>query len=230
MQKEIYEQPESIVNTMRGRVNFNTRKVVLGGIKDYVSEIRRCRRLILIACGTSYHSAVATRQLLEELSELPVMVELASDFLDRSTPVFRDDVCIFISQSGQSRQRDDVSIMQMSFSRFPGETADTILALRYCKQRGALILGFTNTVGSSISRESHCGVHINAGPEIGTSSVAVQLTRHSFGSFQVWPVQRRTQVNFLPWFSSVSSSPKIRSRKSPDAEPSSTVFNSYRSW
>lgn len=147
MQKEIFEQPESVVNTMRGRVNFTTRKVVLGGIKDYISEIRRCRRLILIACGTSYHSAVATRQLLEELSELPVMVELASDFLDRSTPVFRDDVCIFISQSG--------------------ETADTILALRYCKQRGALILGFTNTVGSSISRESHCGVHINAGPEIG---------------------------------------------------------------
>jgi glucosamine--fructose-6-phosphate aminotransferase (isomerizing) len=100
MQKEIYEQPESVVNTMRGRVNFNTRKVVLGGIKDYINEIRRCRRLILIACGTSYHSAVATRQLLEELSELPVMVELASDFLDRSTPVFRDDVCIFISQSG----------------------------------------------------------------------------------------------------------------------------------
>ncbi|CAF1316395.1 unnamed protein product [Adineta ricciae] len=150
MQKEIYEQPESVVNTMRGRVNFNTRKVVLGGIKDYISEIRRCRRLILIACGTSYHSAVATRQLLEELSELPVMVELASDFLDRNTPVFRDDVCIFISQSG--------------------ETADTILALRYCKQRGALIVGFTNTVGSSISRESHCGVHINAGPEIGVAS------------------------------------------------------------
>jgi len=147
MQKEIYEQPESVVNTMRGRLNFNTKKVILGGIKDYINEIRRCRRLILIACGTSYHSAVATRQLLEELSELPVMVELASDFLDRSTPVFRDDVCMFISQSG--------------------ETADTILALRYCKQRGALIVGFTNTVGSSISRESHCGVHLNAGPEIG---------------------------------------------------------------
>lgn len=150
MQKEIYEQPESVVNTMRGRINFNTKKVVLGGIKDYISEIRRCRRLILIACGTSYHSAVATRQLLEELSELPVMVELASDFLDRNTPVFRDDVCIFISQSG--------------------ETADTILALRYCKTRGALIVGFTNTVGSSISRESHCGIHINAGPEIGVAS------------------------------------------------------------
>lgn len=75
--------------------------VTLGGIKDYIPEIKRCRRLMLIGCGTSYHSAIATRQLLEELTELPVMVELASDFLDRTTPVFRDDVCFFISQSGK---------------------------------------------------------------------------------------------------------------------------------
>lgn len=143
MQKEIFEQPESVVNTMRGRVDYEKLKITLGGIKDYCTEIKRCRRLIFIACGTSYHSAVATRQLMEELTELPVVVELASDFLDRSTPIFRDDVCFFISQSG--------------------ETADTILALRYCKQRGALIVGITNTVGSSISRESHCGIHINAG-------------------------------------------------------------------
>lgn len=150
MQKEIFEQPESVVNTMRGRLNFETQAVILGGIKDYIPEIRRCRRLMMIGCGTSYHSAVATRQLLEELTELPVMVELASDFLDRNTPVFRDDVCFFISQSG--------------------ETADTLMALRYCKNRGALIVGITNTVGSSICRESHCGVHINAGPEIGVAS------------------------------------------------------------
>ncbi|XP_055874992.1 glutamine--fructose-6-phosphate aminotransferase [isomerizing] 2-like isoform X2 [Biomphalaria glabrata] len=150
MQKEIFEQPESVVNTMRGRVNFEKETVVLGGIKDYMSEIRRCRRLLFIACGTSYHSAIATRQLLEELTELPVMVELASDFLDRSTPIFRDDVCFFISQSG--------------------ETADTLNALHYCKQRGALIVGITNVVGSNISRESNCGVHLNAGPEIGVAS------------------------------------------------------------
>ncbi|KAG8238432.1 hypothetical protein J437_LFUL002889 [Ladona fulva] len=150
MQKEIFEQPESVINTMRGRVNFENKTVILGGIKDYIPEIKRCRRLMVIGCGTSYHSAVATRQLLEELTELPVMIELASDFLDRNTPVFRDDVCFFISQSG--------------------ETADTLMALRYCKQRGALIVGITNTVGSSICRESHCGVHINAGPEIGVAS------------------------------------------------------------
>jgi len=150
MQKEIFEQPESVVNTMRGRINFELEQVTLGGIKAFVPEIKRCRRLLMIACGTSYHSAIASRQLLEELTELPVMVDLASDFLDRNTPIFRDDVCFFISQSG--------------------ETADTLGALRYCKSRGALILGVTNTVGSTICRESHAGVHINAGPEIGVAS------------------------------------------------------------
>ncbi|XP_069034166.1 glutamine--fructose-6-phosphate aminotransferase [isomerizing] 1 [Embiotoca jacksoni] len=150
MQKEIFEQPESVVNTMRGRISFENNTVTLGGLKDHIKEIQRCRRLILIACGTSYHAGVATRQVLEELTELPVMVELASDFLDRNTPVFRDDVCFFISQSG--------------------ETADSLMALRYCKERGALTVGITNTVGSSISRETDCGVHINAGPEIGVAS------------------------------------------------------------
>ncbi|XP_048474722.1 glutamine--fructose-6-phosphate aminotransferase [isomerizing] 1 isoform X2 [Rhincodon typus] len=150
MQKEIFEQPESVLNTMRGRVNFDDYTVILGGLQDHIKEILRCRRLILIACGTSFHAGVATRQVLEELTELPVMVELASDFLDRNTPVFRDDVCFFLSQSG--------------------ETADTLMALRYCKERGALTVGITNTVGSSISRETDCGVHINAGPEIGVAS------------------------------------------------------------
>lgn len=150
MQKEIFEQPESVVNTMRGRMNFDKMEVTLGGIKEFIPEIKRCRRLLLIGCGTSYHSAIACRALLEELTELPVMLDLASDFLDRHTPIFRDDVCFFISQSG--------------------ETADTLNALRYCKSRGALTMGITNTVGSTISRETHCGVHINAGPEIGVAS------------------------------------------------------------
>uniref|UniRef100_A0A673LLD0 glutamine--fructose-6-phosphate transaminase (isomerizing) n=1 Tax=Sinocyclocheilus rhinocerous TaxID=307959 RepID=A0A673LLD0_9TELE len=150
MQKEIFEQPESVVNTMRGRICFDSNTVILGGLSDHLKEIKRCRRLILIGCGTSYHAGVATRQILEELTELPVMIELASDFLDRITPVFRDDVCFFISQSG--------------------ETADTLMALRYCKQRGALTVGVTNTVGSSICRETDCGVHINAGPEVGVAS------------------------------------------------------------
>lgn len=153
MQKEIFEQPESILNTMRGRVNFNDLSVVLGGIKSHLVDIKRSRRLMFIGCGTSYNSAIAVRELVEELTELPVMVELASDFLDRRTPVFRDDVCIFISQSG--------------------ETADTLLALRYCLKRGALTLGITNTAGSTLSRETHCGIHMNAGPEIGVASTKV---------------------------------------------------------
>ena len=112
--------------------------------------IKRCRKLLMIACVTSYHSCIASRQFLEELTELPVMVGLASDFLDRSTQIFRDDVCFFISQSG--------------------EATDTLGALRYCKSRGALIIDFTNTVGSTICRESHSGVHITAGPDFGVAS------------------------------------------------------------
>ncbi|WFD35323.1 glutamine--fructose-6-phosphate transaminase (isomerizing) [Malassezia cuniculi] len=158
MQKEIYEQPESVVNTMRGRVNFDTRTVKLGGLSAFLSTIRRCRRIVFLACGTSYHSCLATRAIFEELTEIPVSVELASDFLDRKAPIFRDDVCVFVSQSG--------------------ETADTILALRYCLSRGALCVGIVNTVGSTISRETHCGVHINAGPEIGVASTKAYTSQY----------------------------------------------------
>ncbi|EPQ26823.1 uncharacterized protein PFL1_05458 [Pseudozyma flocculosa PF-1] len=158
MQKEIYEQPESVVNTMRGRVDFDSRKVTLGGLSAFLNTIRRCRRIVFVACGTSYHSCLATRAIFEELTEIPVSIELASDFLDRKTPIFRDDVCVFVSQSG--------------------ETADTILAMRYCLERGALCVGVVNTVGSTISRETHCGVHINAGPEIGVASTKAYTSQY----------------------------------------------------
>ena len=150
MQKEIFEQPESVINAMRGRLDIPNKKVTLGGLRQYINTIRRCRRLIFIACGTSYHSCMAVRGVFEELTEIPISVELASDFLDRQAPVFRDDTCVFVSQSG--------------------ETADSLLALRYCLERGALTVGIVNVVGSSISLLTHCGVHINAGPEIGVAS------------------------------------------------------------
>ncbi|CRG87899.1 glucosamine--fructose-6-phosphate aminotransferase (isomerizing) [Talaromyces islandicus] len=150
MQKEIFEQPESVVNTMRGRLDAENKVVTLGGLRQYISTIRRCRRIIFIACGTSYHSCMAVRGVFEELTEIPIAVELASDFLDRQAPVFRDDTCVFVSQSG--------------------ETADSLVALRYCLERGALTVGIVNVVGSSISLLTHCGVHINAGPEIGVAS------------------------------------------------------------
>ena len=143
MQKEIYDQPESVVNTMRGRVNFETNQVVLGGLRSQLANIRRSRRIIFSACGTSFHSCVAVKSIFAELTEMPIAVELSSSFLDEQLPIFRDDVCVFVSQSG--------------------ETKDTLLALQYCKDRGALCVGVTNTVGSTISRETHCGVHINAG-------------------------------------------------------------------
>ncbi|CRK33894.1 hypothetical protein BN1708_016292, partial [Verticillium longisporum] len=102
MQKEIFEQPESVVNTMRGRLDVANKTVTLGGLRSYISTIRRCRRIIFIACGTSYHSCMAVRGIFEELAEIPIAVELASDFLDRQAPVFRDDTCVFVSQSGET--------------------------------------------------------------------------------------------------------------------------------
>mmetsp|Transcript_7645 Transcript_7645/g.7583 ORF Transcript_7645/g.7583 Transcript_7645/m.7583 type:complete len:698 (+) Transcript_7645:80-2173(+) len=158
MQKEIFEQPESTTNTMRGRIDFENSNVLLGGLKSWLPTIRRCRRIIMIACGTSYHSCLATRTIFEELTEIPVAVELASDFLDRKSPVFRDDTCVFVSQSG--------------------ETADSILALQYCLERGALTVGIVNSVGSSMSRQTHCGVHINAGPEIGVASTKAYTSQY----------------------------------------------------
>lgn len=182
MQKEIFEQPESTFNTMRGRIDFEHSSVMLGGLKSWLPVVRRARRLIMIACGTSYHSCLATRAIFEELSEIPVSVELASDFLDRKTPVFRDDVCVFVSQSG--------------------ETADTMLALKYCLERGALTVGIVNSVGSSISRATHCGVHINAGPEIGVAStkaytsqyIALVMFALSLSDDRVSKVERRKEI------------------------------------
>ncbi|KAI0322863.1 hypothetical protein OF83DRAFT_1167158 [Amylostereum chailletii] len=182
MQKEIYEQPESVVNTMRGRVNFDTNQITLGGLRAYLPIMRRGRRIVFSACGTSYHSCIATRAIFEELTEIPVSVELASDFLDRKTPIFRDDVCVFVSQSG--------------------ETADTILAMRYCQERGALCIGVVNTVGSTISRETHCGVHINAGPEVGVAStkaytsqyIALLMMALQLSEDRISLLERRSQI------------------------------------
>lgn len=165
MLKEIFEQPESLTQTMRGRVlqrvlpegssrndtvSIAFQDVHLGGLSQHIGDFRRSSRIIFVACGTSFHSCLAARQVMEELTELPVSIELASDFLDRRTPLFRSDVCVFVSQSG--------------------ETADTLEALRYAKRCQALTVGIVNVVGSSIARLTDCGVHTNAGAEIGVAS------------------------------------------------------------
>lgn len=166
MQKEIFEQADTVAQTMQGRVKVSPMspikfgvpnvdsllypRVRLGGLVDYITTIRRSRRIIFIACGTSYNAALCSRQTVEELTQMPVVLELAGDILDRRCPIFRDDTCVFVSQSG--------------------ETADTMRAMEYAKESGALCVGITNTVGSAIARGSHCGIHINAGAEIGVAS------------------------------------------------------------
>ncbi|GMI78866.1 L-glutamine D-fructose-6-phosphate amidotransferase [Hibiscus trionum] len=154
MQKEIHEQPESLTTTMRGRLlrggSCKAKTVLLGGLKDHLKTISRSRRIVFIGCGTSYNAALAARPILEELSGVPVTMEIASDLLDRQGLIYREDTVVFVSQSG--------------------ETADTLLALEYALENGALCVGITNTVGSVIARNTHCGVHINAGAEIGVAS------------------------------------------------------------
>ncbi|XP_022742033.1 glutamine--fructose-6-phosphate aminotransferase [isomerizing] 2-like isoform X2 [Durio zibethinus] len=154
MQKEIHEQPESLTTTMRGRLirggSCKAKAVLLGGLKDHLKTIRRSRRIVFIGCGTSYNAALAARPVLEELSGVPVTMEIASDLLDRQGPIYREDTAVFVSQSG--------------------ETADTLRALEYALENGALCVGITNTVGSVIARNTHCGIHINAGCEIGVAS------------------------------------------------------------
>ena len=150
MLKEIYEQPQSILDSMRGRINLNKSLVALGGIEDYEEKLINAKRLIFVACGTSWHAGLVGEYLFEEIARIPVEVEYASEFRYRNPIINEDDVVIAISQSG--------------------ETADTLAAIKLAKERKATIIGICNVVGSSISRETHCGSYTHAGPEIGVAS------------------------------------------------------------
>ena len=150
MLKEIYEQPRSILDSMRGRLNVEKGIVSLGGIVDYEQKILKARKVIMIACGTSWHAGLVGEYLFEDLARIPVEVEYASEFRYRNPIINEDDVIIAISQSG--------------------ETADTLAAIELAKEKGATILGICNVVGSSIPRASHGGVYTHAGPEIGVAS------------------------------------------------------------
>ncbi|MFT5601316.1 MAG: glucosamine--fructose-6-phosphate aminotransferase (isomerizing) [Flavobacteriales bacterium] len=150
MLKEIYEQPRSIKDCMRGRINLTENMVSLGGILNYKEQIVNAKRIIIIACGTSWHAGLVGEYLFEELARVPVEVEYASEFRYRNPVIYKDDVVIAISQSG--------------------ETADTMAAIEIAKERGAIIVGICNVVGSSISRVTHCGSYTHAGPEIGVAS------------------------------------------------------------
>jgi glucosamine--fructose-6-phosphate aminotransferase (isomerizing) len=150
MLKEIYEQPQSILDSMRGRVSVNQSHVGLGGIKNYEEKVLNANRLIFVACGTSWHAGLVGEYLFEEIARIPVEVEYASEFRYRNPIINENDVVIAISQSG--------------------ETADTLAAIKIAKERKATIIGICNVVGSSISRESDCGSYTHAGPEIGVAS------------------------------------------------------------
>jgi len=150
MLKEIHEQPTSVRESMRGRLQASKGIVRLGGVSDYHAKLKNAKRIIMIACGTSWHAGLVGEYLFEELTRIPVEVEYASEFRYRNPIINEDDVVIAISQSG--------------------ETADTLAAIKLAKEKGATILGICNVVGSSIARETHAGSYTHAGPEIGVAS------------------------------------------------------------
>ncbi|WP_299249694.1 glutamine--fructose-6-phosphate transaminase (isomerizing) [uncultured Cytophaga sp.] len=150
MLKEIFEQPKSITDSMRGRVNASTGHLQLGGILQYLNKLINAERIIIVACGTSWHAGLVAEYLFEDIARIPVEVEYASEFRYRNPIIKEGDVVIAISQSG--------------------ETADTLAAIELAKSKGAVIFGVCNVVGSSISRASHEGAYLHAGPEIGVAS------------------------------------------------------------
>lgn len=150
MLKEIWEQPRSIADSMRGRIRSDIGKIQMGGLQEYQFKLVNARRILIIGCGTSWHAGLIGEYLFEEFARTPVEVEYASEFRYRDPVIYPEDVVIAISQSG--------------------ETADTLAAIEMAKEKGATILGVCNVIGSSIARATHAGAYTHAGPEIGVAS------------------------------------------------------------
>src|SRR5205085_2773408 len=148
--KEIFEQPRSIWDSMRGRIDSHKGYIRLGGIAEFENKFVNAKRIVIIGCGTSWHAGLVAEYLFEELARIPVEVEYASEFRYRKPIIYEDDIIIAISQSG--------------------ETADTLAAIELAKSKGATIFGVCNVVGSSIPRATHAGAYTHAGPEIGVAS------------------------------------------------------------
>lgn len=159
MIKEIFEQPRSIHDCMRGRLDSSTGRLILGGLREYINKLVNADRILIVACGTSWHAGLVAEYFFEEFCRIPVEVEYASEFRYRNPVIREGDVVIAISQSG--------------------ETADTLAAIELAKSKGAIIFGVCNVVGSSIPRATHAGAYTHAGPEIGVASTkafTAQLT------------------------------------------------------
>ncbi len=150
MLKEIYEQPKTIYDCLRGRLDIAHEDIIMGGVQSHIEQLKNANRLIIIACGTSWHAGLIAEYIIEELCRIPVEVEYASEFRYRNPIINKGDVIFAVSQSG--------------------ETADTLVAIERAKEQGAMIFGIINVVGSSISRVSHAGTYTHAGPEIGVAS------------------------------------------------------------
>lgn len=150
MLKEIFEQPSTIYDCLRGRLDASAVKITMSGIEEHIEQIKNATRIMIVACGTSWHAGLVAEYIIEELCRIPVEVEYASEFRYRNPIVNKGDIIIAISQSG--------------------ETADTLVALEKAKENGAFIFGVVNAVGSSIARISHAGAYTHAGPEIGVAS------------------------------------------------------------
>lgn len=157
MLKEIYEQPNAIKDTYRGRLLANKGIIQMAGIEDYLTKFTNANRIIIVACGTSWHAGLVAEYVIEEFARIPVEVEYASEFRYRNPIIHKSDVVIAISQSG--------------------ETADTLAAIKLAKENGAFVFGVCNVVGSSISRETHAGAYTHAGPEIGVASTKAFTTQ-----------------------------------------------------
>ena len=150
MLKEIHEQPKTIFDCLRGRLDMVNHEIIMSGVQQYMNELKNANRIIIIACGTSWHAGLVAEYIIEELCRIPVEVEYASEFRYRNPIINKGDVIFAISQSG--------------------ETADTLVAIERAKEQGAIIFGILNVVGSSIARISHAGAYTHAGPEIGVAS------------------------------------------------------------
>ncbi len=150
MVKEIFEQPKTIYDCLRGRLDSTAGTITMSGVQNYIEELKNANRILIIACGTSWHAGLVAEYIIEELCRIPVEVEYASEFRYRNPIINKGDVIIAISQSG--------------------ETADTLVAIDNAKEKGAIIFGVVNAVGSSIARASHAGAYTHAGPEIGVAS------------------------------------------------------------
>ena len=157
MLKEIFEQPNAIKDTYRGRLLIDEGIIKMAGVEDHMGKFLNANRIIIIACGTSWHAGLVAEYIIEDLVRIPVEVEYASEFRYRNPVISKNDVVIAISQSG--------------------ETADTLAAIKLAKEKGAFVFGVCNVVGSSISRETHAGAYTHAGPEIGVASTKAFTTQ-----------------------------------------------------